>query len=618
MPLILAVGAAYTYYKNSDTVKNIRKIDPKIKLKGKAAISFHPIERDITILELPITTITSFHGNYLHIVETVQKRIDDIVTVNPWILGWLLPMPDIKILYDPIGQDRPPNYFTVYEPQKNIYTLNDTTSNTESTELFKNTMVLPNNDLIGANEPMWKVSILPDSQRPDEKFSIVVSMSHMIGDAHTYYQIYHMLFNMDNINNKIISLNPIRLPNYLEFINETFGISPSSGIFPGVMIQQQQPQNLRPSAVGSSENSTKEGNIEISKALPSLNDTRSNSTIATTSAINKTDKALSFKCRKEDVTKKVVAKFLQLKEKAKRKVATTKSPGQSQEPDMDTSFDSKSSTGTTSTTSPLESVDTNDSTLQLGMEITKTSNKHVIKMFRINHEWITEQKRYYSESHNSISDISVNSILSAFFFQINQAQVGIVMLNLRNKQLSNYNSNDINNNISNCTITDIDAGNYVQPVIGTNTEFHDPKIIHEAVINIGSCDILQLSTSSNENGALSSQLNIVQRREQEEKEQTTTTTSICTNWINFYRNELTLHETCQMIHHAPMYDRDILQSTLSNNISVMNLFTIQPKKSLSSSSSLSDQCNPTIGAFVICQNNIWLQIEQSGIVLDIL
>eukprot|EP00546_Thalassionema_frauenfeldii_P000528 CAMPEP_0178932814 /NCGR_PEP_ID=MMETSP0786-20121207/22866_1 /TAXON_ID=186022 /ORGANISM="Thalassionema frauenfeldii, Strain CCMP 1798" /LENGTH=341 /DNA_ID=CAMNT_0020610227 /DNA_START=96 /DNA_END=1122 /DNA_ORIENTATION=- len=60
----------------------------------------------------------------------------------------------------------------------------------------------------GRNEPVFKITIIPCSQNPNEKFAVMAQMSHVVGDGATYYSLLHMLFSLEDSN--IVALNPVR------------------------------------------------------------------------------------------------------------------------------------------------------------------------------------------------------------------------------------------------------------------------------------------------------------------------------------------------------------------------------------------------------------------------
>jgi hypothetical protein len=73
--------------------------------------------------------------------------------------------------------------------------------------------------LIGKNQSVYKVSIVPDAVDHYNKFALIVSTSHLIGDNYTYYKLFHML----NPSTKVEELNPIRVENYKQQVEKLMG-----------------------------------------------------------------------------------------------------------------------------------------------------------------------------------------------------------------------------------------------------------------------------------------------------------------------------------------------------------------------------------------------------------
>jgi hypothetical protein len=46
---------------------------------------------------------------------------------------------------------------------------------------------------VGRDEPLFKVSLLLDSELPGDMFALCVSMSHVLGDGATFYAVHNML-----------------------------------------------------------------------------------------------------------------------------------------------------------------------------------------------------------------------------------------------------------------------------------------------------------------------------------------------------------------------------------------------------------------------------------------
>ena len=88
----------------------------------------------------------------------------------------------------------PPNMWTCYEPGEIPF--QRSTKYAEYQEWLPRHVTVPSlAGLIGnSTEPVWKISLIPDASAPFTRFAIVVSLSHLIGDAHTYYKLYHLLF----------------------------------------------------------------------------------------------------------------------------------------------------------------------------------------------------------------------------------------------------------------------------------------------------------------------------------------------------------------------------------------------------------------------------------------
>ena len=43
------------------------------------------------------------------------------------------------------------------------------------------------------DEPQFRICVVPDAQSPNTRWALVVSLSHIIADGHTFYQVHNML-----------------------------------------------------------------------------------------------------------------------------------------------------------------------------------------------------------------------------------------------------------------------------------------------------------------------------------------------------------------------------------------------------------------------------------------
>jgi hypothetical protein len=490
MPFLLVIGAAYACYANADKQKKV-KIDRKINLKGKTAVTLHAFEKEMSILELPIATLSFFQGDYKTAALNLERRCEEILRVNPWLAGWLLPMPDVKIIYDKTGQDRPPGYFTVYEP--GIIALQHDTPYEFYSEELKGAIVPGNTLLIGQNKPIWKVAVIPDADEPNTKFAVLVSMSHAVGDAHTYYKIYNML----NMHVAVETLNPVRVANFTAAVHRNLGEAETSFVHDLI-------------GGGSGKNADTEAKAQAAA---------------------------------------VIAKLA-----------------------LDTSVSSEEGEEPTEAQSPLLR-----SFVQHQQET--HAKKNVMKMFYVDEEWVLRRKGRRGsvfEADDTASTnatvVSANSILSSWFFRVNQAAVGMLMMNLRHR-------------LPDCNITDSDAGNYVHALVCSEQDFATSVAVQHTTLRLGRMDDESLQFDTHRNA------------------------SMCVNWATFYREELFVAEDCKQTVHLPIYNTAILQY-LPAEVSAINLFTARCAGS--------NGGGRRAGAFVVCQEAVWKEIQHSGIVADMI
>lgn len=218
MPFLVIPITMYVVYKRQQS-SELYAMDPEIDLDGKTAIRFLPMEIEKAgMLESPITTISFFNGNYKVIAPQLKKQIDLIISANPWLGGVLANLSGtsdghFRLFYDASGITRAPGSFTLFEPGE--VPLNGRTTPYSDYETIleeADLKVKRNKQQVGKNSALWKISMIPDPDTPDERFALVVSMSHLIGDGHVFYKLYMMLSNEADI----VTLNPVRRFDALE------------------------------------------------------------------------------------------------------------------------------------------------------------------------------------------------------------------------------------------------------------------------------------------------------------------------------------------------------------------------------------------------------------------
>lgn len=508
MPLFLVIGAAYAVYTAQVTKKG--KVDPTIDIRSKSTIQLSPVEQQLSILELPIGSISFFEGDYRAAAAHLQKRCEAIITANPWLAGRLMPIPDLMIVYDPYGNDRPPDILQVFEP--GTIALKYSTPYNLQSELLGDAVVLGNDQLVGQNLPLWRVSVIPDAGESDTKFAVVVTMSHAIGDAHTYYKFYNML----HCDADVVTLNPKRIPDYEKAVHEYLGEDEAT-FLEKLVANTKSDKNETPIV------KTKEMIKE-----PSFDSYESSA--------NQPEKIL------EPIESARALSF---------------------EPPKRPKYES----------SPLYQSFKQHRSMQPSME------ENVFKIFIVNQEWVSGRKGRrgsvfepdYEETTDISTALSANSIITSWFFRMNEVGMGFLMVNLRKR-------------LHQCQIEDSDCGNYVHALLCNENDYGSPSNLQHFV-----------QTMHRENSSIT---NFDRDRN----------ASISVNWANFYRQEIKLAEGCHQLIHVPIYNSNLLR-ILPDKMSLINLFTarcpgIEHKRQA--------------GAIVLCKQSIWGKIQESGIVGDMI
>lgn len=87
------------------------------------------------------------------------------------------------------------------------------------------------------DEPQFKVTLVPDARRPGERWALVVSLSHVLADGHTYYRVYNMLSESE----PVVPLPVRRKPGATEAADRAMGGAAESGFLqrprPGLLLR---------------------------------------------------------------------------------------------------------------------------------------------------------------------------------------------------------------------------------------------------------------------------------------------------------------------------------------------------------------------------------------------
>ena len=457
MSFLIPLYLGYVAYQQHERLK-LGKYDETISLEGKTVIPLSKQEQSFAIYEFPMTTITFCDGNYQNIRLYLQQRIADIIAKNPWMGGWLIrDVHDdlkVKIYYDKDGKDLCQGHFQVLDNHDTVVSLSrDKTKYTEYPQILQQVgALLPgNSELIGKDRPFWKVSVIPDCDAPQERFALVMSLSHAVGDIQTYYKLYQMLDKDATID----QLDPTRDPNYQDRLVD--------------MIGEKEATYFR-------------------------------------SAIQ----------------------------------------------------------------NPI-------------IDLTGASDeKCVFKLFYVDPDWILTRKSRRASvfdpetTMSEASVVSANSTLTSWFFNLNQASIGLMSINLRSR-------------LDGCEIGNLSAGNYVHPIIYQPSDYQTPGLIQESVKGLRRCGPEADQDLPDFGWNMTSSLSI--------------------NWATYFHEELYLHDDVQTKLHIPLLNVPLLRK-LPNRVSLLLNFTANPNGI--------DGSERRTAAFVICRESVWEQIKKSGIIEEMI
>lgn len=198
--------------------QSFKNVNKSIFLKkGKSTmIKLLQGEREGLIHICSINTITFFDGSIS--IVSLREKVKEIVTLNPWLRSRLVNSAEFG--------ETAALYPTEYNPDLDtndfFYFLVDTVLtkdmdySTMSNYLSK-VMVKKGTECIGKNEPLFKVSLI--EMKNSKEYALVVSLSHVLGDGHTFYRLYEML----DINKPAVALNPIRHHNFMDNLRSSNG-----------------------------------------------------------------------------------------------------------------------------------------------------------------------------------------------------------------------------------------------------------------------------------------------------------------------------------------------------------------------------------------------------------
>jgi hypothetical protein len=147
-----------------------------------------------------VSTLTWYHGEFAVAANKLQARLVALVCANPWLAGHILRQRGTNYLaFKSAGNDEAAlakaarALFILVPPEQSP--LSRDTPVIQATSILRDAGYTCQCTL---NQPVFLVTILPCRTNPTTKFAMVVSMSHVVGDGHTFYSLYNYLVGTDD------------------------------------------------------------------------------------------------------------------------------------------------------------------------------------------------------------------------------------------------------------------------------------------------------------------------------------------------------------------------------------------------------------------------------------
>ena len=160
-------------------------------------------EVEYSIHEGLISTISIFQGSAP--IEKIKQRILTILQLNPWIGARLIHNGNEQLAFKtPESIDSLFPYFEIFDietlisSERNISNLISIIEKGTNQEVIDKLYVYPTHECIDRDTPLIKFSLVEDI--PNNEFAIILSMSHVVGDGESYYNLLNMLSFEQEVN----------------------------------------------------------------------------------------------------------------------------------------------------------------------------------------------------------------------------------------------------------------------------------------------------------------------------------------------------------------------------------------------------------------------------------
>ena len=182
-----------------------------------------------------IVTCTFFKGK---VPEQLKQRVTEVVQANPWLACRLKKQVNDKkkkqaaMVYDP--QPRPEAILADHYKEYSVADVQGGKRELAAIDVGqpyeaickaadKSAAKLScGGECVDKNEPQFRVTVVPSDD--GQRFAVLVSLSHVVADGYTYYEILNLL----SLNAPMKVLNPIRKPGFTEALTAALGKTESN------------------------------------------------------------------------------------------------------------------------------------------------------------------------------------------------------------------------------------------------------------------------------------------------------------------------------------------------------------------------------------------------------
>ncbi len=170
-------------------------------------MSFAPVEEEVIVpllamesskglMEEPgVTSITCYRGDLTKATVYIRARVKAIVDANPWLAGRLVrdkQHKNVQLVHPqtPVSDDLIERLF---HPNPCKLRIGSEMPYEELSKEATSAVVKKGRKLINRPDLVTRITIVPDTNRREEGFALIFSISHIAVDGQTYYQILNSL-----------------------------------------------------------------------------------------------------------------------------------------------------------------------------------------------------------------------------------------------------------------------------------------------------------------------------------------------------------------------------------------------------------------------------------------